>query len=97
MSDMLLTRQQLKAKKRNAKRLGQLLKDARIELDQNIATLEEIALDHGSWEMADILGSQTTNSLIGQILAIADEWEQLNHFEIEEKLSRIEDKFYSSL
>lgn len=91
---MLHTRQQIKAKKRNAKRLGQLLKSARIELEQSIATLENTAIDQGSWEITDISSSQNVHSLIGQILAIADTWHQLNHFEIEEKLSQIEDKVY---
>ncbi|HAG83111.1 MAG TPA: hypothetical protein DD379_05440 [Cyanobacteria bacterium UBA11162] len=93
---MLQTRQQLKAKKRNAKRLGQLLKQARIELEQSIATLEDTAIDQGSWEMTDISSSQNFHSVIGQILAIADEWHQLNHFQIEEKLSQIEHRFYAN-
>ncbi|MBE9126600.1 hypothetical protein IQ257_15685 [Coleofasciculus sp. LEGE 07092] len=93
---MLLTRQQIKAKKRNAKRLGQLLKDARRELEQTVAALEDTALVDGSLEMADISGSQNINSLIGQILAIANEWSRLNHFEIEEKLDQIEGKFYQN-
>ncbi|MEQ8537551.1 MAG: hypothetical protein RIB93_08825 [Coleofasciculus sp. D1-CHI-01] len=93
---MLLTRQQLKAKKRNAKRLSQLLQDARRELEHNIIMLEDTVLDQGIWQMSDILPSQNTHSVIGEILAIADAWEQLNHFEIEEKLDNIEGKFYQN-
>ncbi|HBB32982.1 MAG TPA: hypothetical protein DDZ80_32750 [Cyanobacteria bacterium UBA8803] len=93
---MLLTRQQIKAKKRNAKRLGQLLKEARIELEHSIALLEDTALDQGDWEMAELSSSQNAHSVIGEILAIADEWHQLNHFQIEEKLSLIEGKFYQN-
>ena len=91
---MLLTRQQAKAQKRNAKRLGELLKDVRKELDQSLAIIEETALGHGSWGMADISCSQETYSVIGQILALADKWEQCNHFEIDEKLSQLEKEFY---
>ncbi|GAB4191549.1 MAG: hypothetical protein Fur006_34830 [Coleofasciculaceae cyanobacterium] len=91
---MLLTRQQAKAQKRNAKRLGQLLKDARMELEQSLATLEDTAIGDGSWGMTVLSCSQDTYSLLGQILAIADKWEQCNHFEIDEKLSQIEQQFY---
>ncbi len=91
---MLLTRQQAKAQKRNAKRLGQLLKDARTELEQSLAVLEDTAIEEGDWGMGTLSCSQNAYSLIGQILAIADKWEQCNHFEIDEKLSQIERKFY---
>jgi hypothetical protein len=91
---MLLTRQQAKAQKRNAKRLGQLLKDARTELEQSLAVLEDTAIEDGDWGMLELSCSQDAYSLIGQILAIADKWEQSNHFEIDEKLSQIEQKFY---
>ncbi|HEY9637505.1 MAG TPA: hypothetical protein V6D14_29180 [Coleofasciculaceae cyanobacterium] len=91
---MLLTRQQAKAQKRNAKRLGQLLKDARTELEQSLAALEDSALENGSWGMVEISYSQNAYSLIGQILAIADKWSQSNHFEIDEQLSQIEEKLY---
>ena len=91
---MLLTRQQIKAKKRHAKRLGQLLKEVRIELQQNIGTLESSCIEHGSWEGTEISGSHETYSVIGDILAIANEWDRLNHFEIDEKLSQVEAKFY---
>jgi hypothetical protein len=93
---MLLTRQQVKAQKRNAKRLGELLKDVRKELEQSLAVVECSAVGHGSWERADISYSQDAHSVIGEILAIADKWNQLNHFEIEEKLSEIEKKFYQN-
>jgi len=92
---MLLNRQQIKAKKRNAQRLGQLLKDARRDLEQSLAVIEDTAIDQGSWGIGDLSCSQDVHSVIGQILAIADEWQQLNHFEIEEKLSQIEENFYS--
>ena len=91
---MLLTRQQIKAKKRNAQRLAQLLKDARRELEENLAVIEDTAIEQGSWRIADISGSQDAHSVIGQILAIADKWHQFNHFEIEQQLSQIEQKFY---
>ena len=91
---MLLTRQQAKAQKRNAKRLGELLKDVRRELDQSLTLIEETAIDHGSWGIADISGSQETYSVMGQILVIAEKWEQCNHFEIDEQLSQLEKKFY---
>ena len=92
---MLLTRQQAKAQKRNAKRLGQLLKDARTELEQSLVTLEDSAMETGSWGTVEISYSQDAYSLIGQILAIADKWHQCNHFEIDEQLSQIEKKVYS--
>lgn len=92
---MLLTRQQAKAQKRNAKRLGQLLKDARRELEQSLLVLEDTAIEDGDWGMAALSGSQNTYSLVGQILAIADKWEQCNHFEIDEKLSQLEQRFYT--
>ena len=92
--DMLLTRQQVKAKKRNAKRLGQLLRDASTELQQNLGVFEDSYLEHGSWERGQLSGSHNAHSLIGQILAIADQWDQLNHFQIEERLSQIEENFY---
>ena len=91
---MLLTRQQIKAKKRNAKRLGQLLQDARHELVQSIAMLEDTTIDEGIWQLPDISTSHKAHSAIGQILAIANQWNELNHFEIEEKLSLIENTFY---
>ncbi len=92
--DMLLTRQQIKANKRNAQRLGQLLQDARRELEESLVVIEHTAIAQGSWGMEDISCSQDVYSVIGQILAIADKWNQFNHFEIEEKLSQIEEKFY---
>ena len=91
---MLLTRQQIKAKKRHAKRLGQLLKEVRVELQHNIGMLEDSCIERGSWESREISGSHDTYSVIGDILAIANEWERLNHFEIEERLSQVEEKFY---
>jgi len=91
---MLLTRQQVKAKKRHARRLGQLLRDARIELDHNLGVFEDNCIEDGSWGVADIACSQDAHLLIGQILTIAAAWEELNHFEIEEKLSEIEEQFY---
>ncbi len=91
---MLLTRQQIKAKKRNAQRLAQLLKDARRELEQSLTVIEDTAIEQGLLGMADISCSQDAHSVIGQILAIADKWYQCNHFEIEEKLSQIEKEFY---
>ncbi len=94
--DMLLTRQQAKAQKRNAKRLGQLLQDARRELEQSLLVLEGSALEDGSWVTADLSGSQNAYSVVGQLLAIADKWEQCNHFEIDEKLSEIEQTFYAN-
>ena len=93
---MLLTRQQAKAQKRNAKRLGQLLKDARTELEQSLAVLEDTAIEDGGWGMLELSCSQDAYSLMGQILAIADKWEQCNHFEIDEKLSQIESKVYQA-
>lgn len=92
--DMLLTRQQAKAQKRNAKRLGQLLKDARAELEQSLVVLEDSAIEDGSWVMKELSYSQNVYSVLGQILAIADKWEQCNHFEIDEKLSQLEQNFY---
>ena len=91
---MLLTRQQAKAQKRNAKRLGQLLREARRELEENLNLLEDTAIEDGGWGMAQLSCSQDAYSLMGQILAIADKWEQCNHFEIDEKLSQIEQQFY---
>lgn len=91
---MLLTRQQAKAQRRNAKRLGQLLKEARTELEQSLAALEDTAIENGSWGTTEMSYSQDAHSLIGQILAIANQWEQCNHFEIDEQLSQIEAKFY---
>jgi L-rhamnose isomerase len=91
---MLLTRQQAKAQKRNAKRLGQLLKEVRTELEQSLAALEDTAIENGSWGMTEMSYSQDAYSLIGQILAIADKWEQCNHFEIDEQLAQIEKKVY---
>jgi RNA polymerase-interacting CarD/CdnL/TRCF family regulator len=91
---MLLTRQQIKAKKRNAKRLGQLLQDARQELVKSIAMLEDTTIEEGIWQLPDVSGSHKAHSAIGQILAIANQWNDLNHFEIEEKLSLIENTFY---
>jgi hypothetical protein len=91
---MLLTRQQIKAKKRNAQRLAQLLKDARRELEQSLTVIEDTVIEQGFWGTADISCSQDAHSVIGQILAIADKWHQCNHFEIEEKLSQIEKEFY---
>lgn len=91
---MLLTRQQAKAQKRNAKRLGELLKDVRRELDQSLAIIEETALGHGSWGTRDISCSQETYSVIGQILALADKWDKSNHFDIDEQLSELENEFY---
>jgi hypothetical protein len=93
---MLLTRQQAKAQKRNARRLGQLLKDIRTELEQSLATIEYSAIEDGSWGRVELSYSQDAYSLIGQILALADNWEQCNHFEIDEKLSEIEGQFYRS-
>lgn len=92
--DMLLTRQQAKAQKRNAKRLGQLLKDARAELEQSLVVLEDSAIEDGSWVMKELSYSQNVYSVLGQILAIADKWEQCNHFELDEKLSQLEQNFY---
>lgn len=92
--DMLLTRQQIKASKRNAQRLGQLLQDARKELEESLTVIEHTAIAQGSLGMDDISCSQEVYSVIGQILAIADQWNQFNHFEIEEKLSQIEEKLY---
>jgi len=91
---MLLTRQQVKASKRNAQRLGQLLQDARKELEKNLAIIEHTAIAQGSWGNSDISYSQNAHTVIGEILAIANRWEQYNHFEIDEKLSQIEDKLY---
>lgn len=91
---MLLTRQQIKASKRNAQRLGQLLKDASKELEQSLAVIEHTAIAQGSWGVSDISYSQNTHSVIGQILTIADQWHHFNHFEIDEKLSQIEETFY---
>ena len=91
---MLLTRQQAKAQKRNAKRLGQLLRDARRDLEENLNLLEDTAIEDGAWGIAQLSCSQDAYSLMGQILAIADNWEQCNHFEIDDKLSDIERKFY---
>lgn len=93
---MLPTRQQIKAKKRNAKRLGQLLQDARQELIQNITLLEYTTIEEGIWQMPDVSNSHKAHSAIGQILAIANQWDELNHFEIEEKLSLIESTFYQN-
>jgi hypothetical protein len=93
---MLLTRQQIKAQKRNAKRLGELLKDARKELEQSLALIECSATGNGSWGMADVSHSKDAYSVIGQLLTLADKWEQFNHFEIEEKLSQIEHEFYQN-
>jgi len=92
---MLLTRQQAKAQKRNAKRLGQLLRDARIQLEQHLAVFEESAIEDGGWGSVHMSCSHDAYSLIGQILAIADKWEQCNHFEIDEKLSQIEQQIYA--
>ena len=92
--NMLLTRQQVKAKKRNAQRLGQLLKDARKELEQSLVLIEHTAIAQGCWGMADISCSQDAHSIIGQILTLANQWNQFNHFEIDEKLSELEEKFY---
>ena len=91
---MLLTRQQVKAKKRNAQRLGQLLKDARKELEQSLAVIEHTAIAQGCLGAADISCSQDAHSIIGQILTLANQWNQFNHFEIDEKLSELEEKFY---
>ena len=91
---MLLTRQQVKASKRNAQRLGQLLQDARKELEQSLAIIEHTAIAQGSWGTSEIAYSQNAHSIIGDILAIANRWDQFNHFEIDEKLSEIEDKLY---
>lgn len=91
---MLLTRQQVKANKRNAQRLGQLLKDASKELEQSLGIIEHTAIAQGSWGSSDISYSQDAHSMIGDILALANRWEQYNHFEIDEKLSKIEDKLY---
>lgn len=91
---MLLTRQQIKAKKRNAKRLGQLLKDVSLELQQNLVVIEDSCVECGDWEGIHLSSSQNAHSVIGQILTIADDWERLNHFQIEEKLSQIEAHFY---
>lgn len=93
---MLVTRQQAKAQKRNAKRLGQLLKDIRSELEQSLATIEDSAIEDGAWARVELSYSQDAYSLIGQILSIADKWEQCNHFEIDERLSQIEGQFYQS-
>ncbi|MBO1348260.1 MAG: hypothetical protein EBE86_013110 [Hormoscilla sp. GUM202] len=92
---MLLTRQQAKAQKRNAKRLGQILLDARIELDHRLAYLEETAIYHGDWELATLSDSQEVYAVIGELLTIAEKLSESNHFEIEDKLSQVEDKFYS--
>lgn len=92
--NMLLTRQQAKAQKRNAKRLGQLLREARRELEERLVLLEDTAIEDGNWEIAELSCSQDAYSTIGNILAIADKWEQCNHFEIDEKLSQIERTFY---
>ncbi len=89
---MLLTRQQAKAQKRNAKWLGQLLQDARKELEFSSSTLEETALEQGSWEKAELSRTQDAYQVLGQLLALADQWHQLNRFEIEEKLSQIEQR-----
>ncbi|MBD1808336.1 MAG: hypothetical protein KME25_00335 [Symplocastrum torsivum CPER-KK1] len=91
---MLLTRQQAKAQKRNAKRLGQLLQDARKELEQSLGVIECTAIDQGTWGRTDVSYSQEAHSVIGQILAIANSWHQFNHFEIDEKLSQLEKQFY---
>ena len=91
---MLLTRQQVKASKRNAQRLGQLLQDARKELEQSLSIIEHTAIAQGSWGTSEIGYSQNAHSIIGDILAIANHWDQFNHFEIDEKLSEIEDKLY---
>ncbi len=93
---MLLTRQQIKAQKRNAKRLGELLKDARKELEQSLAVIECSAVGNGSWGMKDVSYSKDAYSIIGQLLALADGWERFNHFEIEEKLSELENEFYQN-
>lgn len=93
---MLLTRQQAKAQKRNAKRLGQLLKDARLGLEQSLTVLEDTAIEDGAWEGGEISSSQDAYTIIGQILAIANQWNQFNHFEIEEQLSEIERKVYAN-
>lgn len=91
---MLLTRQQVKANKRNAQRLGQLLQDARKELEQSLGIIEHTAIAQGALGSSDISYSQNAHSVIGDILAIANRWEQYNHFEIDEKLTEIEDKLY---
>lgn len=91
---MLLTRQQIKASKRNAQRLGQLLQDARKELEQSLGIIEHTAIAQGSWGDKDISYSQNAHTVIGEILAIANRWEQYNHFEIDQKLSQIEANFY---
>ncbi|NEO30536.1 MAG: hypothetical protein F6K36_08895 [Symploca sp. SIO3C6] len=91
---MLLTRQQIKAKKRNAKRLGQLLKDVSMELQENLVVIEDSCVEHGDWEEIHLSSSQNAHSVIGQILTVAGDWERLNHFQIEEKLSQIEAHFY---
>ena len=91
---MLLTRQQVKANKRNAQRLGQLLQDVRKELEQNLVVVEHTAIAQGSWGSSDISHSQNAHTVIGEILAIANRWEQYNHFEIDQKLSKIEASFY---
>ena len=92
---MLLTRQEVKAQKRNAKRLGQILLDARRELDDRLADLEETAIYHGAWEMATLSDSQEVYAVIGELLTIAEKLPDCNHFEIEEKLSQLEDQFYT--
>ncbi len=93
---MLLTRQQAKANKRNAQRLGQLLQDARKELEQSLGIIEHTAIAQGSLGSSDISYSQNAHSVIGEILTIAHRWDQFNHFEIDEKLSEIEDKLYQN-
>ncbi|HEY9599943.1 MAG TPA: hypothetical protein V6D33_19960 [Cyanophyceae cyanobacterium] len=94
--DMVLTRQQAKAQKRNAKRLGQLLKDVRMELEQNLTTLEETAIEQSHWEITNISCSKDMHCVMGQLLLLADKWHQFNHFEIDEKLSQLEEKFYAN-
>ncbi|MEO8892978.1 MAG: hypothetical protein ABI417_15930 [Coleofasciculaceae cyanobacterium] len=91
---MLLTRQQVKASKRNAQRLGQLLQDARKELEKSLGIIEHTAIAQGALGSSDISCSQNVHSVIGDILTIANCWDQYNHFEIEEKLTEIEDKLY---
>lgn len=91
---MLLTRQQVKANKRNAQRLGQLLQDVRKELEQNLLVIEHTAIAQGSLCDSDISYSQNAHTVIGEILAIANRWEHYNHFEIDQKLSKIEANFY---
>lgn len=89
---MLLTRQQAKAQKRNAKWLGQLLQDARKELEFSSSTLEETALEQGSWDGTELSRARDAYQVIGQLLVLADQWHHLNRFEIEEKLSQIEQR-----